>query len=257
MTTAAPEEDSGAAGVVVRPGRLAVAPGARRALSLIPLLLLAVLLAACTSDSRRALAVPVEAGGTDPALFVAAGDVEIHLEEARLQVADLRLEQPSEVARRSLAFIRTARAHPGHDHGGDVVGELLGAWELDLLAGPSSLGEATCLEGELATGRLLVSGEPAAVLAGSASLPTGEERAFRFEMSLDQEISSITLSGTLDADAPPAGITLGISPAAMLSYADWNTDDGDGLLTLVDGLLGNTVPFGVANSTSFTFSLDD
>lgn len=215
-----------------------------------------LVLGACASETRRSLAVPVEASGGE-ATFTAAGDVAVTLEVATVLVADLRLEAPAEEARAlRLPGVRAAHAHPGHDFSGETTCELLGTWTVDLLAGTAVLGEATCLEGPLATGRVLLSGAPAVTLAGTAEV-AGVPQAFRFEVALDEEVTGLVVEGDLDPDAPPVAILLQADPATMLSWADWTTadDDADGRLTLADGLLANTVPFGAVSTASWSLDI--
>ncbi|MFH1463376.1 MAG: hypothetical protein ABIO70_03220 [Pseudomonadota bacterium] len=215
------------------------------------------LLAACAPEARRSAQVPMLATGAGAASFPAAGEVEVILAQALVTIADLRLESPPEVSLLSrLAPLRSAHAHPGHDFSGNVACELLGVWDLDLLGEPLDLGEATCLEGALATGRVLLSGDAVVVLEGEAVLPDDTVRAFAFELPLDEEVVGIPIDATIDPDDLLASITLTAQPATMLSWVDWNTEDADSddLLTLSDGLLANTVPFGALSSSSWTLT---
>jgi hypothetical protein len=213
--------------------------------TVIPLLLLA----ACAQDQRETLMVPVQATGLGEAVVVTEDDVEVQLDEAWIVLADLRLEAPS----------TSAAKHPGHDFSGATSCELLGSWELDLLAEPVVLGDATCLDGELATGRLVLAATPALLLAGKAVLPDAAERSFSFELDLDDEVTGIPVEAWLDAAAPPAGITVGVAPQAMLSFVDWSSADSDGdeTLTTADDLLGNTVPFGAVSTASFSIDIEE
>ncbi len=217
-------------------------------------------LAACAQESRQSLGFPAVAQSLDEASFVDDEGVEITLSEAWVQVSDLRLESPSATARRwRPRLIATAWAHPGHDFSGATSCELLGDLEVDLLAEPAELGELACLDGELATGRVWMSGEPTLLLAGTALLLDDSDRSFRFELTLDEEITGIPVEATLDAEAPPAGLTLGLSPATMLSWVDWSSEDSDGddILTTADALLGNTVPFGAVSTASYSLTIED
>lgn len=211
----------------------------------------------CAADARRSVSVPLVAVGGDAAAFTAAGEVAVTLDTATATVADLRLESPPEVSLRArLSPIRSAQAHPGHDFSGNVACELLGTWDLDLLGEPLDLGAATCLEGDLATGRVLLSGDAVVVLAGTAVLPDATERAFDFALALDEEVVGIPIDATIDPDDLLAAITLTAHAATLLSWVDWNTEDrdGDDLLTLSDGLLSNTVPFGALSVSSWTLT---
>lgn len=215
-----------------------------------PFVLAALLaLGACAPESRESLWVPVQAAGLDGPVFTGSDDVEVQLEEAWVALSDLRLEAPSSAAAK----------HPGHDFSGATSCELLGSWELDLLGGALDLGDAACLDGELATGRVVLSATPGLRLAGVATLSDDSERPFAFELDLDDEITGIPVEAFLDAAAPPAGLQLGVSPVTMLSFVDWSSEDSDGddLLTTADDLLGNTVPFGAVSTNSFSLALED
>lgn len=218
----------------------------------------------CGADTRRSMDVAVSAAGIDPVPFYGPGDVEVTLSVATVDFANIRLEQPGESARLRhprppFTLVRSAHAHPGHEGFGDTTCELLGSWHLDLLSTDGiDLGAANCLEGDLATGRLLLSGTPAVLLKGTATLPEGDVRSFDFEVDLDQEATGIPISATLDADDPPRGIRLTMAPSVMLNWADWGSDDtdGDGVLTLADDLLVNTVPFGVLSTSAYALAVD-
>lgn len=216
------------------------------------------LLAGCAED-RTLLGVPVHVAPSSSTLELAEG-VTVELTTASLTLSDLRLEAPAETAsvRRSWSLIPTARAHPGHDFAGAVAGELTGTWTVDLLGEDTPLGEAACYDGAYATARVHLLPEPLAVLEGIATVQ-GEARAFSFGLAPDQEITGLPFAVTLDADAPPSGITLSVDLSHALSFVDWTTpdDDGDALLTTADGELGHTVRFGVVSSPSFSITLED
>jgi hypothetical protein len=141
---------------------------------------------------------------------------------------------------------------------GDVAGELVGTWTLDLLGAPTELGSASCYEGTYATGRVNVEPSPAVTLEGVATTSTGDV-AFRFVVEPEQEITGIPFEAELDADAPPSGLMLGVDLAHALSFVDWTTPDadGDGALTEADGALANTVLFGVVATPTFTLTLEN
>lgn len=217
-----------------------------------------VLLAGCAED-RALLTLPVTAS-TSPGEVEPAEGVAVTLTTASMTLSDLRLEAPAETARRVLPipFVSTAYAHPGHDFAGDVGGELLGTWTLDLLGPPAELGAASCYEGSYATGRVNIEPSPAVTVEGTATTAAGDV-AFRFVVEPDQEITGIPFTAELDADAPPAGIALGVDLAHALSFVDWTTADadGDGVLTEADGALANTVVFGVVATPTFTLTLEN
>ena len=208
-----------------------------------------LLLVACAHEQRQALSFPVIALGMVENPFVGEDQVEVQLDEAWIVLGDLRLEAPAS----------TAAKHPGHDFSGATSCELLGSWELNLLADPQALGDVACLDGELATGRLVLTGDPVVGLVGTATLPDSTQRAFRFELVLDDEITGVPVEAILDAEAPPAQLVLEISPATVLAWVDWDSldSDRDDVLTMYDDLLGNTVPFGVVSTASYTITITE
>lgn len=221
-----------------------------------PLALL-VLLSGCAED-RALLALPVTVSPSPGEVEPAAG-VSVTLTTASLTLSDLRLEAPAQTARRlPLPFVSTAHAHPGHDFAGDVAGELVGTWTLDLLGVATELGAASCYEGSYATGRVDVEPAPAVTLEGTATT-SGGDVPFRFVVAPDQEVTGIPFEVELDADAPPSGLALAVDLAHALSFVDWTTPDadGDGALTEVDGALANTVLFGVVATPTFTLTLEN
>jgi len=223
-----------------------------------PWVALLALLVGCAED-RALLTIPVRVAPSSGEVQPADG-VTATLSAASMTLSDLRLEAPAETARtwRIPALVSTAVAHPGHDFSGDVAGELVGTWTLDLLGAPTELGSASCYEGSYETGRVRVAPSPAVLLEGSATTDAGAV-AFRFTVEPDQEITGIPFEVALDADTPPSGITLGVDLAYALSSVDWTTPDGDGdgVLTEADGALANTVTFGVVATPTFTLTLEN
>ena len=211
--------------------------------------LVALMGAGCATDPVL-LSVPVEFEGAPVALEV--GGVEVTLTEASLTLSDLHLSTPAQARRWSL--LSTAYAHPGHDFSGDVRGELTGTWTLDLLdPGPTTLGSASLYEGNYETGRIYILEEPAGILRGSAGgIPV------EFPLSLSQEVTGLDFLTTVDAAEPPQRLVLSVDLGHALSYSDWSTPDADGdqTLTASDGLLGNTVPFGVTSTPTWLLTLE-
>lgn len=191
--------------------------------------LVLVVMEGCTLGSRSALGVPVVAG--------AAGDAPpgVTWTEATITFSDLRLEEPPQ-ATASWGLVQAAYAHPGHDYPGDVAGELLGTFTVDLLAPDVTLGTADCYTGAYATGRVALTGT-AAVLAGDR-----DGAPFRFEIAADQEIVGIPFEVTLSGDAPPEAIALRFDPAAALSFTDWDAPE----------TWQNTVTFGVVATPTWS-----
>lgn len=217
--------------------------------------LLLLLLAGCATD-HTLLDVPVRVA-SGSAEVVTDDGVEITLTTASLTVGGLRLEHPPETAaRRWPRLISTAYAHPGHDFSGEVGGELVGTWVVDLLAGPTELGVASIYDGDYATGRLTLPADGEVHLEGVCA--DDGDRPFRFDLVPDQDVTGIPFVVTLDADTSPEALVLSVDLGHALSFVDWSTaDDGDGVLTLDDGLLANTVLFGVVATPTYALSLED
>lgn len=173
-----------------------------------------VVASGCSLGSRSQVDVPVWAGGTG---LIPEG---VTLTEASVTFSDLRLEEPAAVAWLDRwSPISTAVAHPGHDYPGDVGGELLGTFTLDLLAPDVKLGDAACYTGAYATGRVS--------LAGTAAILAGEHlgEPFRFEIAADQDIVGIPFDVELTEQAPFGAIELRFDPASALAYVDWSAPD--------------------------------
>lgn len=216
-----------------------------------------LLLTGCAED-RVLLSIPVH---VLPSASTAELDdgVTVELTAASLTLSDLRLEGPAQTAarHRPWSLVSTAHAHPGHDFAGEVAGELTGTWTVDLLGEQTLLGDASCYDGEVATARVRLDPDPGVRLEGTATVD-GEVRPFAFAVAPDQEVTGIAFAATLDADAVPAGVAVSVDLAHALSFVDWTTPDGDGdgLLTVGDGELENTVLFGIVSSPSYSLTLE-
>ena len=221
------------------------------------LLLLAV---GCAIDDRSAVDVPVVAGGTGVGTLVAADGGTVTLEAAEVTFVDLRLEEPPDAdpvaVLSAFSLFGTAYAHPGHDYPGDVAGELLGTFTVDLLAPDAELGLARCYEGSFSTGRVTVSGTVATV-AGQHRDASGTARPFRFEVTADDDIVGIPFEALLLAGNPPEHVALRFDLAHALAFVDWSAPDtdGDGVLTVADDVYGNTVRFGVLATPTWSLAL--
>ena len=203
-----------------------------------PLLLLA--LVGCVDD-RALFAVPVEVAGQ-------VSDVHgLTLTEARVTLADLRLEAPTTSTVALWSPIPVAHAHPGHGSPGDVVGELLGTWEVDLLADPTPIGDLSLYAGAVQSGHLLVAG---AVFVGDAA-----GHPFRFEVWPDDAVTAIPLDVVV-RDRPER-LVLTVDVAHALGAVDWQTPDDDGVLTEADGALANSVTFGLISTTTWSLTLEN
>lgn len=221
------------------------------------LLLPLAILAACGAPAPVLRDVPVQGGGDlvqgeTVATFELDGAA-VQLDLVRVQVTDLRLQAPPEAtAARRWTLPGVAHAHPGHDFTGDVMGELLGTWDLDLLAAPVELGTAACYSGDYETARLQVG---TARLQGSLARD-GVDLPFDLVLDLAQaEVTGIPLSWTLaDEGAAPTLVLTG-APQTMLAaaaLAQAVDTDGDGQLTLSDGTLANSAPFGLLTTPAWT-----
>lgn len=222
-----------------------------------PILILGILLAGCAAN-RPLVQVPVIAS-TLPAAEIESGDALVVLTEATVTFADLRLESPPSTARAwSFSPIAVAHAHPGHDFAGDVGGELLGTWTVDLLGDSVELGSASCYDGTYATGRLTLAPEPTVVIAGEAYV-SETPIPFRFELAPDQEVTGLAFDAVIAAEDPPRQIVVSVDLAHALSSVDWYSpdEDGDGVLTVADAKLGNTVSFGIVSTPTWNLSLED
>jgi len=216
------------------------------------------LVAGCI-DPRLAMDVPVVAGGADAADLTTSDGGTVLIEEATVTFGDLRLEQPAVTVAsvlRALSPIQAAYAHPGHDYPGDVAGELLGTFTVDLLAEDAELGDAACYEGDYATGRVSLAGI-AALVAGTYTNAAGDSRPFRFEVTADQDIVAIPFETTMSLADPPEAVSLRFDLAAALAYVDWTAPDtdGDGTLTIADADYDNTVRFGIVATPSWSLAV--
>lgn len=181
--------------------------------------------------------------------------VAITLTQASYTLADLRFERPADTTvalHWTSLFVSTAHAHPGHDFAGGVGGELSGSWAVDLLAGPTELGSALIYDGPYETARLTLPG--AVQLAGTA-----DGVAFALELVPDQDVTGIPFEVTVVPESSGPVIELAVDIGHALSFVDWTTPDADadGVLTTADGVLANTVMFGVVATPSFSLTIDD
>lgn len=214
---------------------------------------LGVMVSACQDKGRQSVSVPIEVVPSSAEVSGSEGAV-VRLTEASVSFADLHLYGPSASARvYPSVFIRPAHAHPGHSAAGDLSGELLGSWTVDLLGETVALGEARCWEGEVATGSLELVG--VASLVGEATVD-GQVVPFAFAPPLDASVGGIAVGLELDADSEQPTLQLAVDLSHVLSFVRWNTedDDSDGVLTTADGELGNTVPFGLQSTAAYSLT---
>ena len=131
---------------------------------------LLLLYTGCAAD-RALMEVPVSLLASGSQVETDEG-VAITLDTASATISDLRFEAPAATAWRWSGWspIRAARAHPGHDFAGDVAGELVGTWTVDLLGDDLELGNAACYEGTYASARLTLLPDPTVLLEGVAQV---------------------------------------------------------------------------------------
>jgi hypothetical protein len=208
-------------------------------------------------EPRVTIDVPIVGGGTGVVELATVDGGAVTFDEVQVTFADLRLEEPAESsvasALRALSPIQAAYAHPGHDYPGDVAGELLGTFTVDVLAPDSELGVARCYEGAYATGRVTLAGAVAAI-SGTYTSAAGDAWPFRFEVDADQEIAGIPFEATMSAGDPPTSVDVRFDLHGALSHVDWTAPDtdADGALTNADETYSNTVRFGVVATPSWT-----
>ncbi len=200
--------------------------------------MIALMLLACISD-RGVVEVPVHAVPSAQGSFQAGG-ADVQLEWATLRLQDVGFEEPDSLSLLHLLNpISAAHAHPGHELDGDLAGEILGTWTLDLLGEPVLLGSAQLFEGDLATAHFDLH---QVELRGTATLD-GTATPFTWTLDFDEEVAGIDAPLSIDADAPPASLCLSIDTAGLLSRAAWNEEPA---------VLENTLRFGALSTANYT-----
>ncbi len=103
-----------------------------------------------TASESPQVTFPVRINDGEIAPFDTALGYRVDLNEARLAVKNIVFTVSGELHTASLwdFFVPSAYAHPGHYEGGDVTGQLAGAWALDLNNTGHELGSATLLPGK-------------------------------------------------------------------------------------------------------------
>lgn len=202
---------------------------------------------ACAVSNPVLLDVPVTASATLPE--------GITLTTASLTVSDVQFESPATARARPVVFpgallVGRAEAHPGHDFDGGVAGELLGSWTLDLLGGPTLLGDARLYDGDYATARLLLTGT--ASFAGT----TADGAAFALDAAIEDDVTGIPFVASISGEAPPARLGLTVDVAHLLSFVSFGDTDGDAIVTTADGDTASTFRFGVTATPTFSLSVD-
>lgn len=208
-------------------------------------------LASCAVD-RQLVQVPVREVGSASEFSPESG-VDVRIDRAVLHVADFRFEGPATASWSLPSLSSTAWAHPGHDFAGEVGGELVGTFEVDVLGEERELGIAECFEGTYATARFDLRGP--VELEGIATVD-GQDRPFRFHFEAEEDISGVPFEAVIEPGDP--SVLLAIDLEHALSFVDWRTpdDDGDAVLTLSDGQIANTFTFGVHSTATYTMNLE-
>lgn len=164
------------------------------------------------------VAIPVVVDATGPGSAETDLGYRIELTEARFAFGNVRFltggsEHASLPARAYDLVIPSARAHPGHGEGGEVMGELPGEYEVDWVSeGARDLGSATLLEGDytsasLTLARLSEAPELSIRLAGTATRE-GESTDFSVEVAAPEgrEITAIYFPHAITSELVPDGL---------------------------------------------------
>ncbi|MFM7204882.1 MAG: hypothetical protein ACKO6N_29260 [Myxococcota bacterium] len=212
---------------------------------------------ACVEESPVLLSIPVIFQPLEQTPLLLADGSSLELQEARLTLADLRLERPVEnqALRWNPLQPALALAHPGHEFSGNVAGELLGTYTLDLLGEPTTLGQAQLYTGQFATAQLHLPGEtqgPILTLVGVREYE-GKSLPVTLALSLEYEVHGIPFEQEILPDSQAAHLKLELDLAHMLSFLDWSAGDEnqDGVLTLDDPSVYNPLVFGVSATPSY------
>ncbi|MFV8752427.1 hypothetical protein ACNOYE_17920 [Nannocystaceae bacterium ST9] len=232
--------------------------------------LLALTLACAPSEAPR-VELPIVADGSGLAISTTDLGWTIEFEQARLAIGDLEFTTAGEVheARTAEAgrwllglVLPSAHAHPGHYQGGEIIGELPGAFVLDLIAGDGDeLGVATLIVGDYTAANFglrrasadeLPEGDPlighTAILAGTAS---AGEQVIAFSIVIDSPIDRRLVGAPFDytvtEQSPSEGVELGVRLLDTdpqegdhlfdgIDFAALDAADGavDGVVTLID-----------------------
>lgn len=178
--------------------------------------------AGCEGTDAARVALPLVVDGTEAREVVTADGWSVALDEARLAIADVRLrrggeEHASWLTPLSRWLIPSAHAHPGHTVGGDVVGEALGRYRIDLLADDEEpFAEASVLVTDASaldfTFAPLDDSDLPAHSARFAGTATRGDEVVRFEALVTQDegrrVEGVPLS--LDVTERPAALTFGL-----------------------------------------------
>jgi hypothetical protein len=234
----------------------AIASDLRTTLALALSLAIAALstLSACDGSEAPRHPVPVVIAAPDPSTPVLTdlGYV-VTLTAARARLSDLVFTTAGETHAHSLIddlthslaslFIGRAHAHPGHAAGGEVLGELPGTHDLDLLADGAPLGLAMLLEGRYNGADFrFVNGDAtsgfAMVLTGQAERD-GQVTTFSAVLDLAEPGLVVGAPLDLDFDGTPVTLAFGLTLVDPLATGPVATlfDGVDFAALAVDGAL--------------------
>lgn len=222
--------------------------------SVVSLVLVTAPTTACDGSEapRHAVPVVIAAPGLSPPTLTDLGYA-VSLTEARARISDLVFTTAGETHAHSLiddfteslarTFIGRARAHPGHAAGGEVLGELPGVHDLDLLADGAVVGQAMLLEGRYNGADFrFVDGDTTAgfamVLAGRAER-NGQVTTFSAVLDLAEPGLVVGAPLDLDFDGTPLTLAFGLTLVDPLASGPAATffDGIDFAALAVDGAL--------------------
>ncbi|NVB42610.1 hypothetical protein G6O69_32605 [Pseudenhygromyxa sp. WMMC2535] len=229
----------------------------------------------CQSSEAPRVELPVSVDGSG--LEAPTSDLgwRVELEEARVVIADIEFTTAGEVSeerapsagawllgRLEGALWSTAWAHPGHEQGGEVIGELPGTWAVDFVGDSGlELGLATLLVGNYTAINFTLGSASSdevdaddellghsAILRGVASLDDDPEASVAFTVVIDSPEDRQIVGAPFDADvdeSSPEGIALRLLDRDPIEddhlfdgidFAALDALDGaeDGVLVLVD-----------------------
>ncbi len=198
------------------------------------MLICAAVLYGCSGSSTEAerVELPVQSAELDSKTVTTASGWSVELQTFRTSISDITFTTDGEEHVESNAllefFISDARAHPGHEAGGEVIGALPGRHLVDWTASARDLGEAEFIAGEYtganfrytraAAGDGLAEDDALlghSVVVEAVARRDGNEVSFRAIIDQDEDRRVIGLPFTAELDVQSAGIvTLHAHPAA-------------------------------------------
>lgn len=157
--------------------------------------------AGCASEEAPRLTAPVvvDASGMQPAATMLGYTVTVTVARAALRDLELTVGGDRHAARNSAGgwLIRRAWAHPGHQGGGEVTGELRGSLIVDWMKDGASLGVATLIQGRYRGANFTFR------RATAAELPAGDKlvgHTFVLEGTANKAGRIVPFAAVLDMD---------------------------------------------------------